>query len=30
MGLEATELGFGHIEVKDDNLHKVETVKVTP
>lgn len=30
MGLEATELGYGHIEVKNDNLHKVETVKVTP
>jgi hypothetical protein len=29
-GLEATELGYGHIEVKNDNLHKVETVKVTP
>lgn len=28
MGLEATELGYGHIEVKNDKLAKVETVKV--
>jgi hypothetical protein len=28
MGLEPTELGFGHIEVKKDKLAKVETVKV--
>ncbi len=30
MGLEATELGYGHIEVRNDSLAKVETVKVTP
>jgi diadenosine tetraphosphatase ApaH/serine/threonine PP2A family protein phosphatase len=29
-GLEATELGYGKIEVKNDKLSKVETVKVTP
>jgi hypothetical protein len=30
MGLEATELEYGKIEVKNDKLQKVETVKVTP
>lgn len=28
MGMEATELGYGHIEVKNDKLAKVEAVKV--